>query len=472
MKARRTGFEMGVTEIGADLGGVTANVGMDALADQQHPLNAAMSGGWAAAAGVTRHAFGAVADQQHRLNTALAAGVTKVGMAAAAGVTCDSLGIIPAANDYFKARHAAVGRVGAAVAEVVKAPAEVGAAVADQQRHLNAAMNVGVAAATARIADHQRVIKAALGPTADQQRRLNAALGALEHYQRPLAATYKTIAKITDVSAIALARTPRIDLGVALDQAAGRVGRPLYAAYDVVAKVTEVTANALGLLSTSIFDSPRIRQIVRYFSFLRDIEAAGWLPYYTIAPDYLDDCGQDPEVIDARIDSFYKNHWASIRNDIESRMDQYHISDETKTTFREALEAHGSGLYRCVIRVLFPEIEKEFAAKIPKDKTGSEQQRAREILHRAGACYPRVPRKAHGRALYSRVSEHIYRRVDASNRAEFERDDVPNRHASLHGLVHYRTHKHSMNMIVMTDYIFQVLTAMADDLGVSEREEA
>ena len=387
----------------------------------------------------------AFADQQRRINATLGK-VADMN----AGVTRDALGIVGAANDYLKAHHAA----GAAVAESIRAA------------------NASAATVAAGIADQQRVIKAALGPTADQHLRINAAFGALENYQRPLEATYRALAKITEVSAIALARTPRIDLGVALDQAAGRVGRPLYAAYDVVAKVTEVTANALGLLSTSVFDSPRIRQIVRYFSFLRDIEAAGWLPYYTIVPDYLDDCGQDPEVIDARIDSFYKNHWASIRNDIESRMDQYHISDETKATFREALEAHGSGLYRCVIRVLFPEIEKEFAAKIPKDKTGSEQQRAREILHRAGACYPRVPRKAHGRALYSRVSEHIYRRVDASNRAEFERDDVPNRHASLHGLVRYRTHKHSMNMIVMTDYIFQVLTAMADDLGVSKREEA
>ena len=37
--------------------------------------------------------------------------------------------------------------------------------------------------------------------------------------------------------------------------------------------------------------------------------------------------------------------------------------------------------------------------------------------------------------------------------------DVPNRHASIHGLVSYSTFKHSMNMIIMADYIFQILTS-------------
>ena len=43
------------------------------------------------------------------------------------------------------------------------------------------------------------------------------------------------------------------------------------------------------------------------------------------------------------------------------------------------------------------------------------------------------------------------------NIADVRKDFLPNRHAAVHGLVAYSEHKHSMNMLVMTDCIFQML---------------
>ena len=98
----------------------------------------------------------------------------------------------------------------------------------------------------------------------------------------------------------------------------------------------------------------------RYSRFIDAVRATDWLPYHTVSLDYVEECGDDVSLLDTRLKEFYEENWGGIRDDIESRLDRYQISEETKATFREALTAHSIGHYRCVCRVLFPEIDKEF----------------------------------------------------------------------------------------------------------------
>lgn len=58
------------------------------------------------------------------------------------------------------------------------------------------------------------------------------------------------------------------------------------------------------------------------------------------------------------------------------------------------------------------------------------------------------------------MTQHIYRHVNDQNLAEIEAIDYPNRHAVVHGLVCYNTEKQSMNMIVLSDYILQFISAI------------
>ena len=67
------------------------------------------------------------------------------------------------------------------------------------------------------------------------------------------------------------------------------------------------------------------------------------------------------------------------------------------------------------------------------------------------------PREAFGLVLFGRLVRHLYEEVKDEERGKFEKDSVPNRHAAMHGFVPYSTHKHSVNMIIMADYIFQIL---------------
>ena len=68
-----------------------------------------------------------------------------------------------------------------------------------------------------------------------------------------------------------------------------------------------------------------------------------------------------------------------------------------------------------------------------------------------------MPKETLGLVLFGRLFEHLYETVNKENKSVFVEDDVPNRHAAIHGLVSYSTHKHSVNMIIIADYFFQIL---------------
>ena len=132
---------------------------------------------------------------------------------------------------------------------------------------------------------------------------------------------------------------------------------------------------------------------------------------------------------------------------MESQLADYHIDDEARETFREALSAHEAGLYRCVCRVLFPEIERTIGA-------GFRSKRLLEELIGTGDLADYAFRERFGYVFFGRLAKHVYQ---SGKREDFERDPVPNRQAAIHGLVSYSTHKHSMNMLILTDFVFQIL---------------
>ena len=141
---------------------------------------------------------------------------------------------------------------------------------------------------------------------------------------------------------------------------------------------------------------------------------------------------------------------------MKSRLADYHIDDEARATFREALSAHEAGHYRCVCRVLFPEIERMIGA----GRVGLKQML--EELTGTGDPASFAFRERFGYVLFGRLVNHAYEQVNEDEREGFERDPVPNRHAAMHGLVPYSTHKHSVNMLILMDYVFRILPPIKD----------
>lgn len=188
------------------------------------------------------------------------------------------------------------------------------------------------------------------------------------------------------------------------------------------------------------------------------LDETGWLPFGHAPYLCMEQHGGNAERIDACMSSYYREHWPEIRTSLEENLKIYHVDDEARAAFGEALSAHEAGLYRCVCRLLFPEIERMLRSRIPNispDRTGS--KRLIQILFETDFSEKISEGRFFGFFLLDRLFRHLYEKVDQSNVDDVRKDFLPNRHAAVHGLVAYSDHKHSTNMLVMTDYVFQML---------------
>ena len=104
--------------------------------------------------------------------------------------------------------------------------------------------------------------------------------------------------------------------------------------------------------------APHLQAFAEWNRAVDALNEVGWLAYRSVPFRYVEECGNDLPLLDRSLANYYRTRWSEIREDLESRLEDYHIDDEAKETFREALSAHEAGLYRCVCRVLFPEIER------------------------------------------------------------------------------------------------------------------
>jgi len=196
------------------------------------------------------------------------------------------------------------------------------------------------------------------------------------------------------------------------------------------------------------------------------LEVAGFLPHYTTPFDLLEDL-ENPEAIAASLEAHYVENWPEVRATFESHVEPYAIDDEAKLVFREALTVHEAGAYRAVSRLLFAEIERLTRAELHQGalKGFTSQPRLKEIASRL--CPAELnPSGLRALELFQRLDDHLYAKVDTPEGVErARRDPVPNRHAALHGLVAYDTRINSLNALIMTDFVFQVLSAHRQSLS-------
>ena len=192
------------------------------------------------------------------------------------------------------------------------------------------------------------------------------------------------------------------------------------------------------------------------------LEKSGWLPHHSTPFELVDACNGDSEALCRTLLQFYEEHWPEVRQQIERRLVDYELDDEANATFREALNAHESGYYRCVCRVLPPEVER--IARIELHGGKGKNISSQPILRRRAGTVRISSIKPHGLRglnLLRRLQTHVYRTVHPkADRNRFEQDPVPNRHAALHGLVVYASMQNSLNSIFITEYIFQLISAL------------
>ena len=191
--------------------------------------------------------------------------------------------------------------------------------------------------------------------------------------------------------------------------------------------------------------------------------------------DLLTACTIDNDVARCReeILRFYRENWQDIRLGFSERFSNYPVDEEAKATVREALDAHESGLYRCVCRTLFPELERISRNVFFNGRLGSITGRKliKQLVRDSVLPFSNLPAGLHSLIGWERLTGHLYRNVHhESDRKSILHDPVPNRHAAIHGLVIYSTEQTSLNSIFMFEYVVQLISLRMARCEMAEGE--
>ena len=218
----------------------------------------------------------------------------------------------------------------------------------------------------------------------------------------------------------------------------------------------------LGRLRLSPALQDACTRLARHARNAKKLEDAGWVAHISTPFEGVDSCDGDAEALHDLLSRHYREKWPDVRRDIESRLAVYEIDAEARATVGEALQAHEAGLYRCVCRVLIPEIERVARRELHDDRMDriASQERLRALAGKL-PLFSVGPPGFYNLNLYRRLSNHLYANVTTDeDRRRLARDPVPNRHAAVHGLVVYSSMQSSLNAIFLADYIFLVMTVL------------
>lgn len=190
------------------------------------------------------------------------------------------------------------------------------------------------------------------------------------------------------------------------------------------------------------------------------LERIGVLPHAS-TPFSILDREESDDSVKAAIEQHYRDRWSEVRQGIVERCALLNVDEEAKAALTEALDAHGLGHYRSVCRLLLPEIERVARVELLGNEVGTVH--VDKVIGEPALELPideTVPSGYLAVGLYNRLTDHLYVKVAANNRGKFEQDSVPNRHAAIHGLIVYNSFWHSLNTIFMTDFAYQVVSAI------------
>ena len=204
---------------------------------------------------------------------------------------------------------------------------------------------------------------------------------------------------------------------------------------------------------------PFVAGIAYYDQIATFYESSGWLPYRTVPfQEHLREQVADKNQVHSRISRYYQESVAEILLDIEVRIQGYDIDDEAAAVMREAIQAHRAKLYRCVCRVLLPEIERVIRTdflhvKDPVAIKEKDIQARLNTLHLDDVVVD-FPYDF----ILSRIfQKHLFAPV---RKTGFPNISVPNRHASTHGFVAYSSMKEGLNAIICADYVFRLVSSL------------
>jgi hypothetical protein len=195
---------------------------------------------------------------------------------------------------------------------------------------------------------------------------------------------------------------------------------------------------------------------------------AGWVPFPGMPIEQFDE-NTPVYKIHSLLEQYTSDEWPNIKARLWESVKSSDVDDEALATYNEALQAHDAGLFRCVVRVLFPEIERVARETVYGGERYEKHENGRTSLNTSLRNFRKAIRKSlpvgivtnikFALALIEKMHEHLYDKVgkDEASLERFRTDPVPNRHASQHGYVIYSSRQNSLNTLAMTDFMFRII---------------
>lgn len=193
-------------------------------------------------------------------------------------------------------------------------------------------------------------------------------------------------------------------------------------------------------------------------------EKAGWLLHHTTPLHLITDDMTEHDITPI-LEAYYLENWSDIAVAFRNRVGEMNVDKEARAAFEEALLAHGAGLYRAAIRVVFPEIE-----RIARDQLleGTLEGIAslKEVRQAAGELGWGEWQKFGEDPIFGQftvMSYHLYEVAKTRERiAQLACSPIPNRHAALHGLIAYTSLQSSVSAIIMAEFMFKAISILRD----------
>ena len=231
--------------------------------------------------------------------------------------------------------------------------------------------------------------------------------------------------------------------------------RPAIQIASLMTEAGRIAIQLGSLRSYKIFDS------LALFREGAKLERTGWFPHSTF-PTHLLTQDYDDTYFDEAVLTYYRVNWAIVRQTIEEELSQCHVDEDAKEALHQALIAHEEGLYRLVPPSLFPVIERAVRVCLCGDRIGNVSVEKQLENYLGDLPLSSLPYGTLGFFGYSQLSHHLYENIHTdSARQRFLVAPVPNRHATIHGLVVYSSEKSSLNTIFVAMYVFRALTVVS-----------
>ena len=189
-------------------------------------------------------------------------------------------------------------------------------------------------------------------------------------------------------------------------------------------------------------------------------EETEWFPHSTFPRHLLNGIGHDA-YSDEIVLTYYRDNWSAVKRAIEQELSECHVDRDAKEAVRQALIAHENGLYQLVPPALFTAIERSVRVGLYDDRVGniSVKERLVNILGKLPSSV--LPDGVLAFVGFNQLSHHLYENIRTDDvRERFLDTSIPNRHATIHGLVIYSSEKSSLNAIFVAMYVFRILTVL------------